>query len=109
MPFHLLAQRPDVVAARDGVVNPELMAWHNSGEVLLMIILGGLGHLRGAVIGAVAFTLLKEVLGTHALVGPLASPAVWSGLGVRAVLALLLRQVRVRFAHALMLSAAVDF
>lgn len=43
-----------------------------------------------------------------ALVGPLAAPAVWSGLGVRAVLALLLRQVRVRFAHALMLSAAVS-
>ena len=61
-----------LVASRDGVVNPELLAWHNSGEVLLMIILGGLGHLRGAVIGAVAFTVLKEVLGTHALVGPLA-------------------------------------
>lgn len=61
-----------LVAARDGVVNPELMAWHNSGEVLLMIILGGLGHLRGAVLGAVAFTLLKEVLSTHGLVGPLA-------------------------------------
>lgn len=61
-----------LVASRDGVVNPELMAWHNSGEVLLMLILGGLGHLRGAVIGAIAFTLLKELLGTHALVGPLA-------------------------------------
>ena len=61
-----------LVAARDGVVNPELLAWHNSGEVLLMIILGGLGHLRGAVLGAVAFTLLKELLSTHALVGPLA-------------------------------------
>jgi len=43
-----------------------------------------------------------------ALVGPVAAPAVWAGLGVRAVLALLLRQVRVRFAHALMLSAAVS-
>ncbi|HZF82890.1 MAG TPA: branched-chain amino acid ABC transporter permease, partial [Burkholderiaceae bacterium] len=32
----------------------------------------GLGHLRGAVLGAVAFTLLKELLSTHALVGPLA-------------------------------------
>jgi branched-chain amino acid transport system permease protein len=62
-----------LVAARDGVVNPELLAWHNSGEVLLMIILGGLGHLRGAVIGAVAFTMLKELLSTHAIVGPLAS------------------------------------
>jgi branched-chain amino acid transport system permease protein len=61
-----------LLAARDGVVNPELLAWHNSGEVLLMIILGGLGHLRGAIIGAIAFTLLKEVLSTHALVGPLA-------------------------------------
>jgi branched-chain amino acid transport system permease protein len=61
-----------LVAARDGVVNPELLAWHSSGEVLLMVILGGLGHLRGAVIGAVAFTLLKELLSTHALVGPLA-------------------------------------
>jgi branched-chain amino acid transport system permease protein len=54
------------------VVNPELMAWHNSGEVLLMVILGGLGHLRGAVIGAIAFTLLKEIFSTHAVMGPLA-------------------------------------
>ena len=63
-----------LVAARDGVVNPELLAWHNSGEVLLMIILGGLGHLRGAVIGAVAFTLLKELLSTHAIVGAAGRP-----------------------------------
>jgi branched-chain amino acid transport system permease protein len=61
-----------LVASRDGVVNPELLAWHNSGEVLLMLILGGIGHLRGAVIGAIAFTLLKELLSTHAIVGPLA-------------------------------------
>lgn len=58
-----------LLAARDGVVNPELLAWHSSGEVLLMVILGGIGHLRGAVIGAVAFTLLKEALSTEALVG----------------------------------------
>jgi len=61
-----------LLAARDGVVNPELLAWHNSGEVLLMIILGGLGRLRGAVLGAVAFTLLKEVLSSHGIVGPMA-------------------------------------
>ena len=62
-----------LVAARDGVVNPEMLSWHISGEVLLMVILGGIGHLRGAVLGAVAFTLLKELLGTQALVGPLAN------------------------------------
>ena len=50
-----------LLAVKDGVVNPELLAWHESGAVLLMIILGGIGHLRGAVIGAVAFTLLKEL------------------------------------------------
>jgi branched-chain amino acid transport system permease protein len=37
-----------------------------------MVILGGLGHLRGAVIGAIAFTLLKEIFSTHAVMGPLA-------------------------------------
>ncbi|WP_284619649.1 branched-chain amino acid ABC transporter permease [Aquabacterium humicola] len=60
-----------VAATKDGVVNPELLSWHVSGEVLLVIILGGLGHLRGAVLGAVAFVLLKELLSTPALVGPL--------------------------------------
>lgn len=62
-----------LVAARDGFVNPEMLSWHISGEVLLMVILGGMGHLRGAVLGAVAFTLLKEVLATQAFVGPLAN------------------------------------
>jgi branched-chain amino acid transport system permease protein len=61
-----------LVALRDGVVNPDMLAWHGSGEVLLMIILGGIGHLRGAVIGAVAFTLLKEFFSTPGFVGPLA-------------------------------------
>ena len=36
------------------------------------MILGGIGHLRGAVIGAVAFTLLKEFYQSEALLGPLA-------------------------------------
>ena len=47
-------------AVKDGFVNPELLSWHLSGAVLIMIILGGLGHLRGALIGAFAFALLQE-------------------------------------------------
>ena len=58
-----------LIAARDGYVNPEMLAWQESGTVLLMLILGGLGHLRGAVIGAVAFTLLKELVSSQVLVG----------------------------------------
>lgn len=61
-----------LLASRDGVVNPELLAWHHSGEVLLMVILGGIGSLRGAVIGTITFVLLKELLATHAIVGDLA-------------------------------------
>jgi branched-chain amino acid transport system permease protein len=61
-----------LVATRDGYVNPEMLAWQESGTVLLMLILGGLGHLRGAVLGAVAFTLLKELFSSQGLVGPLA-------------------------------------
>ena len=44
-----------------GFVTPELLAWHQSGSVLLMVILGGMGTLFGAVMGAVAFVGLQEV------------------------------------------------
>jgi len=56
-------------AVKDGVVNPELLAWHLSGEVLIMIILGGIGHLRGALIGAFAFAFLQEFFRSEAIFG----------------------------------------
>jgi len=59
-------------AVKDGFVNPELLSWHQSGAVLIMIILGGLGHLRGAVLGAFAFTLLQELFQSEAVFGPFA-------------------------------------
>ena len=52
--------QPKVGENAVGAVNPELLSWHESGAVLLMIILGGIGSLRGAVIGAAGFTLLKD-------------------------------------------------
>jgi branched-chain amino acid transport system permease protein len=59
-------------AVKDGFVNPELLSWHLSGAVLIMIILGGLGHLRGAVIGAFAFALLQEFFKSEAIFGAFA-------------------------------------
>jgi branched-chain amino acid transport system permease protein len=59
-------------AVKDGFVNPELMSWHLSGAVLIMIILGGLGHLRGALIGAFAFALLQELFKSEAIFGAFA-------------------------------------
>ena len=58
-----------LLAVKDGFVNPEILAWHQSGAVLLMVILGGIGSLRGAVIGAFAFVLLKELFQSEALFG----------------------------------------
>jgi branched-chain amino acid transport system permease protein len=60
-------------AVKNGGVNPELLSWHESGAVLLMIILGGLGSLRGAVLGAVCFILLKEFFASEAIFGAFAA------------------------------------
>jgi branched-chain amino acid transport system permease protein len=59
-------------AVKDGFVNPELMSWHFSGSVLMMVILGGIGHLRGALIGAFAFAFLQEVFQSEAIFGAFA-------------------------------------
>ena len=97
-------------AVKDGFVNPELLAWHMSGSLLIMIILGGLGHLRGALIGAFAFVLLQEFFMSEAIFGNFAKH--WHlGLGLSIILcvALLPRglvglpgQVRERLAGRLM-------
>jgi branched-chain amino acid transport system permease protein len=73
-------------ALKDGFVNPEILSWHQSGAVLLMIILGGLGHL----LGALAFTLLQEFYQSEALFGAFAKHWQLSlGLTIIAFVALL--------------------
>jgi branched-chain amino acid transport system permease protein len=79
-------------AVKDGFVNPELLSWHQSGAVLIMIILGGLGHLRGALIGAFAFTLLQEFFQSEAIFGAAAKHWLLGlGLAIIASVALLPR------------------
>lgn len=51
-----------LLANQGGFVSPSLMQWHQSGVLMVMVILGGVGHLWGGVIGAVAFLLLEEFL-----------------------------------------------
>ena len=43
-------------------VSPAYMSWQRSGELLIMVIFGGLGTLNGAIIGAAAFLLIEEWL-----------------------------------------------
>lgn len=43
-------------------VSPSAMSWHRSGELIVMCLLGGLGSLHGAILGAIAFMVLEEGL-----------------------------------------------
>lgn len=58
-----------LTACQFGFVNPEILAWHQSGIVLMMVILGGMGRLHGAVLGALGYVLLQEFLSSQALFG----------------------------------------
>jgi branched-chain amino acid transport system permease protein len=49
-----------LAGAQYGNVNPEMLGWHLSGSVLMMVILGGMGTLVGPVIGAIAMVLLEH-------------------------------------------------
>ena len=47
--------------AQSGFVNPELMGFHQSAHVIMMVILGGMGNFAGAIVGAFAFEIMLDV------------------------------------------------
>ena len=51
----------------NGFVSPAMMQWSQSGMLMMMVILGGVGHLYGGVIGAIAFLLLEEFLSHYTM------------------------------------------
>jgi branched-chain amino acid transport system permease protein len=57
-------------------LTPSYMHWTRSGDIMVMVILGGMGTLAGPVLGAAAFLLLENVLSAwtvhwQAILGPL--------------------------------------
>ena len=44
-------------------VSPTMLSWHTSGEIMVFVILGGVGRLFGPVAGAALFIILEELLG----------------------------------------------
>lgn len=50
-----------LTAAHDGLVNPEMLSWHQSGQLLMMVILGGMGTPAGPILGAAALKALELV------------------------------------------------
>jgi len=54
-----------LLANQTTYINPGLFHWTLSGELMVMVLLGGLGTLFGPVLGAAAFLLLEEVLAMY--------------------------------------------
>ena len=54
-----------LLANKTEYVDPGLFSWHLSGELLVMVILGGLGSIYGAVIGAVVYLLLEQIFAAY--------------------------------------------
>jgi len=57
-----------------GYVNPQSFNILKSTEALVMVYLGGMGSLSGAIISAILFTVLLEVLRSQAIIDGLLSP-----------------------------------
>jgi len=51
-----------LLANLTGLASPNLLQWTQSGTLLVMVIIGGVGYLYGGVVGAVVLLLLEESL-----------------------------------------------
>ena len=51
-----------LIANQTEFVSPSLMHWSVSGEIMVMVILGGVGTIIGPVFGAATLLLLEEIL-----------------------------------------------
>ena len=51
-----------VFAAHESYISPSIMHWTRSGDLIIMIVLGGMGTLIGPVAGATLFLLLEKFL-----------------------------------------------
>ncbi len=56
-----------LLAHQGGFVSPSMMQWSESGMLMVMVILGGVGHLYGGLVGAVVFLLLEELLSSSTI------------------------------------------
>lgn len=54
-----------LIANQNGIVSPSLMYWTQSGTLMIMVIIGGVGYLYGGFIGAIALLFLEETLSSY--------------------------------------------
>jgi branched-chain amino acid transport system permease protein len=51
-----------LLANANDFVSPAYMSWQRSGELIIMVLLGGIGTLTGPIVGAAAYLLIEEFL-----------------------------------------------
>jgi branched-chain amino acid transport system permease protein len=56
-----------LLANLNGLVTPHLMHWSQSGQLMVMVIIGGAGALWGGPLGAAVLLLLEELLSGYTL------------------------------------------
>jgi branched-chain amino acid transport system permease protein len=78
-----------LLASHGKYVNPSVLHWTQSGTLMVMVILGGVGRLWGGAIGALALLGLEDLVANHRiawLAAMLPNYQQHAGLGVGAVL-----------------------
>lgn len=56
-----------LIVNQSQLASPTLLQWNQSGMLLIMLLLGGVGYVYGGVLGAAIFLLLEEVLSTQTI------------------------------------------
>lgn len=56
-----------LIANQNGMVSPSLMYWTQSGALMVMVIVGGVGYVYGGILGAFALLLLEEVIAAYTI------------------------------------------
>ncbi len=69
-----------------GFISPDMMSWPRSGELIFMVIIGGVASFFGPLVGTIAFVLLEEFLSAitiywHLIFGALLVALVLFGKG----------------------------
>lgn len=51
-----------LLTQKDMIVSPDVVAFHRSADLLMVLVIGGVGYLYGGMIGAIVFVILRDYL-----------------------------------------------
>lgn len=56
-----------LIANQNGMVSPSMLFWTQSGSLMIMVIIGGVGYVYGGLFGAFILLALEEVLSSYTI------------------------------------------